>query len=273
LDLDAFYNVVGTEIVTQFNNIDHTLETTTLSKESEALFKLYKLIKSKTEKKCEDNIKSANNNEMDNLPIEVEKNKGSIATINRYDDEHCFMEHDFIQVDEDTIYMKPKKNIEINHQLLLPVSEPIEYSIENNLLNSVDYRNNFNITTENSNFHLEPNTINLIPEKNFDIPNTINNLLDEESKENYKATPLNKKKKLQISPIDLCLIWPKTPEYKGKRNSERVPFVLSSRMWQSMYEQKEAVKKDIEDEKEKNRKKRLEYKLTKSLKTNLKSVT
>lgn len=44
-------------------------------------------------------------------------------------------------------------------------------------------------------------------------------------------------------------------------------------MWQSMYEQKEAVKKNIEDEKENNRKKRLENKSTKSLKTNLKSVS
>jgi len=109
LDLDAFYNVVGPEIVTQFNNIDHTLETTTRSKNSESLFKFYKLIKIKTEKKCKDNIISENNNEMDNLPIEIEKNKGSIATINSYDDEHCFMEYVFIQVNEDTIYMKPKK--------------------------------------------------------------------------------------------------------------------------------------------------------------------
>jgi len=88
---------------------------------------------------------------------------------------------------------------------LLPESEPIEYSIENNLLNTVDDGNNFNMTTENSNFHLKLNTINLIPENSFDIPKTINKQLDEESNKNYKAKPLNKKKKIQISPIDSWL--------------------------------------------------------------------
>lgn len=43
-------------------------------------------------------------------------------------------------------------------------------------------------------------------------------------------------------------------------------------MWQSMYKQKEAKKKKFEDEKENNRKKRLENKLTKFFKTSLKSV-
>lgn len=230
---------------------------------------MYKLIKNKTEKKHEDPIEIYPNNEIDNLP-DLEKNQDSIGKIDMYN-EHCLMEQDFIQVNEDTIYVRSKNNIEIDQQLL-PEYEPIpiKYSMEHNVLNTVDDGSNFNTATENRNFHLEENTYNLIPaENNFDIPNTI----DQPSKETFKVTPFNKKKILQISPIDSCLIWPKTPERKGKRNSERVPFVLSSKMWQSMYEQKEAVKKNIEDEKENNRKKRLENKLTKSLKTNLKSVS
>lgn len=181
------------------------------------------------------------------------------------------MEQDFIQVNEDTIYIRSENNIEIDQQLL--PENTIEYSIENNVLNTVDDGSNFNIATENRNFQLEENTYNLIPkENNFDISNTIDRQLGK-PKEKFKVTPFNKQKKLKISPIDSCLIWPKTPERKGKRNTERIPFVLSSKMWQSMYEQKEAEKKNIEAKKENNRKKRLENKLTKFLKINLKSVT
>jgi len=83
----------------------------------------------------------------------------------------------------------------------------------------------------------------MISENNFAIPNTLNQQLVEESEDDYKVTPFNKKKKLQISPIDECLLWPKTSERKGKRNTERVPYVISSKMWQNMYEEKEAKKK------------------------------
>lgn len=61
-------------------------------------------------------------------------------------------------------------------------------------------------------------------------------------------TPYNKKKEHQVSPIDTCLMWPVTPERKDKRNSERVPFVISSKMWQKMYEKKQILKKNIDEE-------------------------
>lgn len=80
-------------IVTKFSNIDHTSETTLLSKESKALYKLYKLIKNKTEKKHDDLIEIYPNNEIDNLP-DLEKNQDSIGKINMYN-EHCLMEQDF----------------------------------------------------------------------------------------------------------------------------------------------------------------------------------
>jgi len=37
-------------------------------------------------------------------------------------------------------------------------------------------------------------------------------------------------KTFQISPSESCLVWPVTPERKGKRNIERVPYVVSSKM-------------------------------------------
>lgn len=63
------------------------------------------------------------------------------------------------------------------------------------------------------------------------------------------VTPLVKIKKLQVSPIDTCLIWPITPERNSKRNTERVPFVISSEKWQRMYEKKEQSKRNITKQK------------------------
>lgn len=113
---------------------------------------MYKLIKNKTEKKREDPIEIYPNNEIDNLP-DLEKNQDSIGKIDMYN-EHCLMEQDFIQVNEDTIYVRSKNNIEIDQQLL-PEYEPIpiKYSMEHNVLNTVDDGSNFNTATENRNFH------------------------------------------------------------------------------------------------------------------------
>lgn len=44
-------------------------------------------------------------------------------------------------------------------------------------------------------------------------------------------------------------MWPITPERKGKRNIERVLYVVSSKMWKSMNQSKEDKKKQIELEK------------------------
>ncbi|KAK9720979.1 hypothetical protein QE152_g21787 [Popillia japonica] len=35
------------------------------------------------------------------------------------------------------------------------------------------------------------------------------------------------------------LIWPKTPERKGKRQTERLPFVITSSTWKKIHEDKE----------------------------------
>lgn len=52
-----------------------------MSIEPEELYKLYKLIKSKIKKKCEDHIEIYLNNEMDTL-LEIGKNQDNIAKIN-----------------------------------------------------------------------------------------------------------------------------------------------------------------------------------------------
>lgn len=95
----------------------------------------------------------------------VGKIQDSIGTINMYDDDF-FMDHDFVQVDEESIFIRSKNNTEIDQ--LLPETEPIE----NNLMNTVDDKNNFN--TENSKTSNKQNTAYMISENNFAIPNTLN---------------------------------------------------------------------------------------------------
>jgi len=83
-------------------------------------------------------------------------------------------------------------------------------------------------------------------------------------------------KTFQISPLESCLVWPVTPERKGKRNIERVPYVVSSKMWKSMNQSKEDKKKQIELEKENRKKNRIHNRLVKSNLVNdkkLKTVT
>lgn len=83
-------------------------------------------------------------------------------------------------------------------------------------------------------------------------------------------------KTFQISPLESCLVWPVTPERKGKRNIERVPYVVSSKIWKSMNQSKEDKKKQIELEKENRKKNRIHNRLVKSNLVNdkkLKTVT
>lgn len=85
-------------------------------------------------------------------------------------------------------------------------------------------------------------------------------------------------KKLEISPIESCLVWPVTPERKSTRVTERVPFVITSKNWKNLYEQKENKKRSIDEEKEMRKKIRLENKMlketnsTRRLKEKLKEI-
>lgn len=58
------------------------------------------------------------------------------------------------------------------------------------------------------------------------------------------------------SPLAQTLVWPKTPERKGKRNCEKLPSVITSRKWQEIQENKIATKRNLEAKKMENRKKR-----------------
>lgn len=61
-------------------------------------------------------------------------------------------------------------------------------------------------------------------------------------------------KKLEMSPIESCLVWPLTPERKSTRVTKRVPFLITSKDWKNLYEQKESKKRSIDEEKEMRKK-------------------
>lgn len=73
-------------------------------------------------------------------------------------------------------------------------------------------------------------------------------------------------KRLKVSPLQECLVWPLTPERKGKRQTERLPFVISSQMWKNIHEHKEDLKKITYEEKEERKRKRDENKQLKFIK-------
>ncbi|KAF2890674.1 hypothetical protein ILUMI_15499, partial [Ignelater luminosus] len=58
------------------------------------------------------------------------------------------------------------------------------------------------------------------------------------------------------SPIEDVLFWPKTPERKGKRNSELLPFVVSSKKWKALLQEKANKKAKLQRDKELRKKER-----------------
>lgn len=63
--------------------------------------------------------------------------------------------------------------------------------------------------------------------------------------------------------INEVLLWPETPKRKGKRQVERVPFVLTSRKWNELHEEKVKMKEDNLKQKEKRKQEREEKKMQK----------
>ncbi|KAF2891989.1 hypothetical protein ILUMI_14184, partial [Ignelater luminosus] len=50
-------------------------------------------------------------------------------------------------------------------------------------------------------------------------------------------------------PLEDGLFWPKTPKRKGKRNSERMPFVISSKKWKALFQEKANKKVKLQQDK------------------------
>lgn len=177
-----------------------------------------------------------------NLLKEKSNNKGEI----------CIQHQDDIIIDN-----LHEDNIIIDNQ------NQDDIIIDNLFLDDNNYDSNMFCVDQNDMYVEQSTSAVISPENNIDISITADTNVLQESEDKI-ITPRVKIKKLQVSPIDTCLIWPITPERKGKRNTERVPFVISSDKWQRMYEKKEQSKRNIIELKENRKKQRLESKLTKN---------
>lgn len=62
------------------------------------------------------------------------------------------------------------------------------------------------------------------------------------------------------SSIKDYLVWPESPIRKGNRNSERMPFVLTSEQWKNLQAEKREKKNNTEKEKEERKRKRIQKK-------------
>ena len=56
------------------------------------------------------------------------------------------------------------------------------------------------------------------------------------------------------------ILWPQTPERKGKRNVTRMPFVLTSSKWKDMQTEKQEKKEEVEQKKQERKRKREQQK-------------
>ncbi|KAI4468159.1 hypothetical protein MML48_2g00017945 [Holotrichia oblita] len=74
------------------------------------------------------------------------------------------------------------------------------------------------------------------------------------------------------SNISDYLVWPESPKRKGKRQTDRLPFALTSQKYKEMLEAKNEAKLNAEKEKERKKREREEAKAAKTQKKMMKSV-
>ena len=147
------------------------------------------------------------------------------------------------EIDDDNVILVPE---EINEDNVILVPEEINESfwdssdiVEEMILEKKTNQEEMTMSVEET-----PNLfLNIISENQ--------NIQDEMEIEGALETPRTINKKVfKISPLQSCLVWPVTPERKGKRSTERIPYVISSESWQNIQQTKAEKKRKIEMEKE-----------------------
>lgn len=95
--------------------------------------------------------------------------------------------------------------------------------------------------------------------------NTVSKL-SYKSSENLSPTVSDKNTTYSSYQLSDCLMWPKTPERKNKRQVERLPFVITSSGWKKIYGDKQKEKNDKKKRKQERGRKKEENKMAKKLK-------
>ncbi|KAH9639509.1 hypothetical protein HF086_004335 [Spodoptera exigua] len=113
---------------------------------------------------------------------------------------------------------------------------------ENNEISNIPYSHEIEIQNTS-----EPNlpVVSVISEQHLTLP------ADKIASTSLPKTPI----KLNLTPVQLndILILPKTPQRKGTKNSEKIPFVLTSEEWQRINTEKKKAK-ELKEEGIKKRK-------------------
>lgn len=149
---------------------------------------------------------------------------------------------------------KPEETDHLESKVLYKISESESYLKNNNLIdqnNESFTKHTFEIAV-NEQVGFDIDNIPIVIEGNTDFdgqkPSTF--------KLGHEQSELNK----SSSSISDFVVWPKTPERKGKRETEKLPFVLTSSVRKKAIKEKIDKKKEMEVEKEKRKTERLNKK-------------
>lgn len=234
LSYERFVKIIGSEKITQFKNFEYFYK-------NDDFLDLYRIWKEFQSEECE----NTNSNFTENSTKESEENNDEIK------------------------YTAPKK------ELSTSMEKEKEMKI---MLKSKE--------TTNKDKHLFAENQNVYVDDLF--TSTINNQIDNECKSlttylDLENIPIVIDNDNILQPIVLAnghpqgieyinlsnfISWPVTPERKGSKNSEKLPFVLTSIDWQKIQEEKINKKRELELCKEERKRKRIEKKLanTKTIK-------
>lgn len=248
-----FKNICGIQTLEKFKNFDkYQIHNEDFLK----LYNIYEWFQSKApERQNENNLDYEQNiEEIDTEANNLENNWNTDLQASKVE-VPCSFNRSIIEV-----FIKDCDNDNKNETDISDLISPTEFencdgNIES-ILKTCD-KINENLTNKeimycnvDENFDIHNMPIIIENDANSNISIEYINTLDETT-EIGEGTNLNKT-------LDDFITWPKTPERKGRQQSEKLPFVITSTGWKKIYENKEKAKIDAAALKEKNKLIRLE---------------
>lgn len=208
ISFEQFCNTIGPTYVEKLKNINIINEPNSISNDIHVLNKVYKLFKGGTDVVLENNGKCITNSEN--------------SLVEDIDEENIILVPEKINEsfwDDSNVVGETKTLEKKNNQEEMDICTKEEASLSLNIINECGEENK---TPGNKDIQ---DKMEICLEEGLETPRHIN------------------KKILKISPLESCLVWPITPERKGKRFTERIPFVISSESWQNIHQSKADKKK------------------------------
>lgn len=235
IDYETFAKIVGEERISQFKVLNDQIP----NAESDDFFALFKIWK-------HFNKQSENNNEGDI------NNTYPIITMNV--DQSETNANNVIITEQNAIQSAPPKstkriNIISNVLVHAPIekkAEMIEVTVNSSAETSET--NDAKVTLPNNKENISTNTI-------------VDPILTNATKKKLSESPQQTSSKIRTIDSSLFgkyLTTPESPKRKGKRNIERIPFAITSKKCQAMFQKKIQLKENEEKQKEERKRKRQE---------------